>query len=445
MSALRFPALLSLLSLLGFSASAATVDPRIAGVISELEKTRTLHQVALSPDGQAIAWVVDADGGTQIQVAATVEPERTHRLTAGNGATCNEESLAWSPDSKLLAFTSDCNAGTGSMGQADVYVTSPLAAGTTSRRLTHAHGGLTSLAFSPDGLYIGCLYIEGATRPAGALAAMKPPSGVIGVEGLEIQRIATVEVASGDFRQVSPATLHAYEYAWAPDSKTLAYVAATPPGENNWWVAQLYTQPLQESAAHSLLDPEHVAGGLHGLQIAVPRWSPDGRQIAFIGGLMSDQGATGGDIYVIPAAGGDAKDVTAGAEQSAVWLDWRKPSQLLVSSIRSGEVEIGELDPATGKTTTYSTLAAHASDGRLEQSLSLGNGKVAFLQSSFTSAPEVYIGDLAGPAHAITHYNDSQKPLWGKAESLSWKSDRFPPCRAGCSTLRITIRRRSTR
>ena len=52
---------------------------------------------------------------------------------------------------------------------------------------------------------------------------------------------------------------------------------------------------------------EHSPGPLHGLQIAVPRWSPDGKQIAFIGGLMSDQGATGGDIYLIPASGGASR------------------------------------------------------------------------------------------------------------------------------------------
>ena len=90
------------------------------------------------------------------------------------------------------------------MDQADVYLASPGAASPSPRRLTHLHGGVTSLAFSPDGLHIACLYIEGATRPAGALAPMKPPAGVIGVEGLEIQRVATIETASGEFRQVTP-------------------------------------------------------------------------------------------------------------------------------------------------------------------------------------------------------------------------------------------------
>jgi hypothetical protein len=120
--------------------------------------------------------------------------------------------------------------------------------------LTHLHGGVTSLAFSPNGQHIGCLYIEGATRPAGALAPMKPPAGVIGVEGLEIQRVATIETASGEFRQVTPATLHVYEYDWAPDSEALVYTGAPPPGENNWWVAKLYTQALS-GGPRVVLDP----------------------------------------------------------------------------------------------------------------------------------------------------------------------------------------------
>ena len=100
-----------------------------------------------------------------------------------------------------------------------------------------------------------------------------------------------------------------------PDSKKLAYVAAPPPGENNWWVAQLYTAPATPNAQPtSIVDPQKDSGTLHGLQIAVPRWSPDGAHIAFIGGLMSDQGATGGDVYLVSSTGGNAVDVTPHAD-----------------------------------------------------------------------------------------------------------------------------------
>jgi dipeptidyl aminopeptidase/acylaminoacyl peptidase len=408
--------------------TASTVDPRIANVLSELERTRPVHQAALSPDGQTIAWVADADGATEIKIAPVADPSRSHRLTAGTGAPCLEQSLAWSPDSKELAFTSDCNAPSGSMNQPDVYV-AVAAPPSTPRRLTHLHGGVTSLAFAPDGLHIACLYIEGATRPAGALAAMKPPAGVIGVEGLEIQRIAAIETASGEVREITPAKLHVYEYDWKPDSRQLAYIAAPPPGENNWWVAQLYTQALGADTPRAILDPEHTPGPLHGLQIAVPRWSPDGLQIAFIGGLMSDQGPTGGDIYLISATGGEPKDITPDADKTAVWIDWRKPStgQLLVSWIDSGQVEIGEVAASDGRVTAkYASIPASVTDGRLEQSLSVAaNGRVAYIKSSFSEAPEVYVGQLRGPAHQVTHYNDALKPPWGRSESIRWTSDSF--------------------
>ena len=414
---------------LGASTAGASTpgDARIANVISELEKTRAIHQAALSPDGQTIAWVADAEVATEIKIAPVADPFHSRRLTAGTGAPCIEQGLAWSPDSKELAFLSDCNPPAGERNQSDIYIAST-AASSAPRRLTHLHGGVTSLAFAPDGLHIACLYIEGATRPAGALAAMKPPAGVIGVEGLEIQRIAAIETASGEVRQITPPALHVYEFDWAPDSRQLAYTAAPPPGENNWWVAQLYIQPLAGSPPRAILDPERTPGPLHGLQIAVPRWSPDGRQIAFIGGLMSDQGATGGDIYLLSASGGEPKDITPNSDKTAAWIDWRKPpAGLLVSWVKSGQVEIGALDPETGRTSSYQTIPASVGDGRLEQSLSLAaNGMVAYIMSSFSEAPEVYAGQLGAPGRAMTHYNDALKPTWGKSESIHWTSDTFP-------------------
>ncbi len=107
---------------------------------------------------------------------------------------------------------------------------------------------------------------------------MKPPSGVIGEDGIEIQRVALIPVDSSqpakpDF--ITPSNLHAYEFDWSPDSKSLAYVAAVPSRRKHLVdEAKLYTQALAGDAPHAILDPVMVSGPLNGLQIAVPRWSP---------------------------------------------------------------------------------------------------------------------------------------------------------------------------
>jgi Tol biopolymer transport system component len=167
------------------------------------------------------------------------------------------------------------------------------------------------------------------------------------VEGLEIQRVAAVDAASGELAPVTPANLHIYEFNWSPDSKKLAYVAAPPPGENNWWVAKLYTQPFMPgtkamAGGRAAFDPSIVVdptsghSPIFGLQLAVPRWSPDGSQIAFISGLMSDQGSTGGDIYVVPSTGGEPKDVTAGRKASPAWFVWLDDQSLGITEIMGG-------------------------------------------------------------------------------------------------------------
>ena len=294
---------------------------RVDEVLKGLNSTHGIGAVAVSPDGSRLAYVHRVDDDWQLVVTPFKTPEKTSRVTAAKkgDAKCSELSPTWAPDSSHLAFLSSCQ----SEGQDNIFVASisgDMAAGKPKiqvQRLSEAKGEVSNLAYSPDGSRIAFLYVEGATRSAGALAAMKPWSGVIGEDGVEIQRVATVGASVNRATAptfVTPAQLHVYEFDWSPDSKSLAYVAAKPPGENNWWVAKLYTQSIaleSISTPTAIFAPTETSGPMHGLQIAVPRWSPDGKSIAFIGGLMSDQGSTGGDLWTIPSTGGEPVDQTS--------------------------------------------------------------------------------------------------------------------------------------
>ena len=403
-------------------------DPRIGSLIETLGQTKTPTAVAISPDGTTVAWSVRTHEGTRIHLSDVANPAPSTDKTVGPtlGATdCSSLDPKWSPNGDSLAFVSDCATKTDQSGQDQVFVWSKTTG--ESKQLTHVVGGIDSLAWSRDGKSIGFLFVENATRSAGALAAMKPWSGVIGEDGVEIQRVGVVQVETGAFAQVTPGSLHVYEFSWSPDSKSLAFVAANPPGENNWWVAQLYTEELGSTAPKSILDTTKITGALHGLQIAVPRWSPNGKQIAFIGGLMSDQGATGGDLYLIPSAGGEPKDVTPGRAGSVVFLGWAGPKVIAIAEQVGGSSHLAAIDLASGidipqaSVTFPETIGA----GDLEMSVSISHERtIALIRSSFEKAPEVW----AGPIHdlkQVTHLNDGLKPAWGKTEDVEWTNDGF--------------------
>ena len=414
----------------------------IEDVLRGLNRGVGAGQVAISPDGKRLAWVEGGRGGGQIVVASPENLEKTVRVSvaAKGDQRCGEGEMTWAPDSKALVFFSDCGDEAG--GRQDELYLSRLD-GSAAKRLTTLKGYVHEPAFSPDGSKIAFLYVEGATRPAGALAAMKPPAGVIGEDNVEVQRIAYARV-DGDAAaptEVSPANLHAYEFNWAPDSKGLAYVAADPPGENNWWVAKLYTQEL-DGEPKAILAPADVSGPLHGLQIAVPRWSPDGKTIAFIGGLMSDQGSTGGDVWIVPADGGQPRDLSQGRPTSPAWVEWSGNDYLFVSELAGGNSQLLRYKLSGDRTgngqVTFGSpifsIPGTAGDGRWSHSLSstADHSTFVFTASNYEHAPEIYAakpGAVMTPGlegvMKLSHWNDGAQPAWGKAVSLSWKSDNF--------------------
>lgn len=421
----------------GAHAARSNLDP----LIGSLFRTRTFRQVAISPDGVRVGWVErlhQPDGTPSNHSAIYIEhlgssqPEPC-RVSASDGeAEAAEYDLAWSPDSRQLAFLSDAmhaddaaQAG-GSLppGQAELYVADVAGCDSrehhtaSARRLTRLRGDLSEPRWSPDGRSLALLFIADAPRAAGPLEPMTPPSGEISEQIFE-QRIAVAALASGETRQVSPPGLYVYEYDWSPDGKTFAATAAPGSGDSNWWIAQLYTIDAGTGEARAIYQPRRS-------QIAEPHWSPDGRQIAFIEGLMSDQGSNGGDVFVVAASGGEARDVTPGMKASASWLTWTSPSQILFAEDVDGESGVATVNPGASAITTLWTGAEAVSAGSWGTNLSLArDGRTsAVIRDSFSAAPEVWAGPI-GRWQEITHLNRDLRPAWGEAKSLHWTSDGF--------------------
>jgi dipeptidyl aminopeptidase/acylaminoacyl peptidase len=429
------------------SKSVAQAQP---DALRDLFDAHTFKQVSISPDGTRVAWVenLPSPGGapsrnSAIYVAGVSTPSRLTRITAQSAvpherepersrrasrrprrtyekqrarknlaAPHEEDSVAWSPDGRRLAFLSDVE----TPGQLQLYVMDSTGPDAHAKQLTHFTGFLSHPRWSPDGKTIALLYIENARRTAGPLVAEIPDVGVISETYTE-QRLTLVDPLTGSARQITPEDIYTYEFDWAPDSSHLVFTAARGNGDDNWWIANLYSVDAASGAMQEVLpNPK--------LQMADPRWSPDGRQIAFIGGLMSDQGVTGGNIFTVPAEGGKPRNVTPGMNQSASWLEWVPDSRtILFTAIVEGETAIDRLDLDSGAISQVWRGAERISAGGFMPNISLSRDATtaAAIRQSFSHPPEVWAGPL-GQWEQMTNFNADLDPAWGKAVSLDWNT-----------------------
>ena len=439
--------------------AAAQSDPlaptreRLYAIFNSTQRAHYIGQVSVSPDGAHFAWIDET--GTLVVAVRNADGKKDKERKVEFTDNCHAASFTWSPKSNAIALFASC----GESQQQNLYI-ADAQRNDKAIRITDLKGYVEAPAFSPDGRHVAFLYVEGATRPAGALAAMKPWSGVIGEDGVEIQRVAiahpdttpAITDKPAPIQFATPANLHVYEYDWRPDGAAIAFIAANPPGENNWWVANLYSvefsnsanTPLTPTAPKMLLAPTQVAGPLHGLQIAVPRWSPDGSSIAFIGGLMSDQGETGGDLWLVSAKGGEPRNLTPGRPASPVWLDWADNDHIFITEIAEGDSELVKLHisgPLGADGTNFGSpifhIPASIGDGRIKMSLSStsDHSLFVFTASGFDNPPEMVgirpgnVMDNGSSGFAglmqLSSFNIGLKSSSGKVHSLHWKNEGF--------------------
>jgi len=261
-------------------------------------------------------WSVPADGSASPSVLTTaLQPSTSPR---------------WRPDGKAIAFLSARPAlaagAAGPGGRAassGVGATSDDAAaprtqvwllplgGGESRPLTNLPNGVTSFQWSPDGAR---LVVVSRSGPSDETAAGKSPSDTrhyahsnykfndSGWFDDKRSHLWVIDVAAARATQITSGNdWNDSDPQWSPDSRKIAFVSdrtgkAFDEGRNtDVWVIDASGGPLTKISDHETADNS-------------PRWSPEGRTIAFVSAVPEKSHAK---IWLAPSTGGAPSKLAA--------------------------------------------------------------------------------------------------------------------------------------
>jgi len=279
---------------------------------------KSVSGAQISPDGRYVAYTVqqanwdDNDFATQIWIAVTSTGERL-QLTSGKKSSSGP---VWSPDSRRLAFTSDRD------GKRQIYVIAPT--GGEAAQLTNEDGGIGALAWSPDGTAIaysssgpdekaakdrkdryGDFEIVGGDYKMSHLWLVKAPTEI----PADVKKLPKAEALTrGDQFSVS-------SFAWSPDGRRIAFSATRDPDLGSNGTEQLYVLDLADRHVRKLQE----SGGPN----TRPKWSPDGKEIAFVThGGQAFYFYLNSHIAVVSADGGSPRVLTEAFDEDPNLIDW---------------------------------------------------------------------------------------------------------------------------
>lgn len=283
-------------------------DPGQGRVLTpqDVARIRTVGQVAIRPDGSAIAYTLsvprepgrDEDGAAWSELhVVTFDGLDDRPFVSGQ---VNVSHVRWSPDGAYVSYLARREGDE----QRAIYVI-PAAAG-ESRRLYQHDTGIETFDWRADGRAIAFVAPEPVAEDLQALRS-KGFNQEVYEEDLQPRRLHVLELPAGAageagrVRTLKDLPGHPWGVAWAPNGDRLVTdLAPTPLTDDRYMFRRLHMIDAASGAVLSNLDNPGKLGTF--------RWSPDGRTIALISGVDINDPREG-RLMVVRPEGGEYRDL----------------------------------------------------------------------------------------------------------------------------------------
>ena len=411
----------------------AAIADRIIGNIVQASSP------AVSPDGSQVAFAVTRvemltnKYRSQVWLAAADGSTPPRVLTNGD----NDGNPAWSPDGSELAFTSRRSA---KKGDTTLHVL-PVGTPGETRTIATMKDGVSEVAFSPDGRWVGFISRTPDERYEAPGAAEGDESwqaprkierffSQLNGEGWVFDRPSHVYCVAADGtgrpRNLTPGEFQHSGVSWLRDSSGVVTSAARHATWDLDFANDLYVVTLDGQVRALTTQTGNYVG---------PSVSPDGTMVAFHGFDDSSTYPQNVRVGVVPVAGGPhtfistALDRTFETTAGSVPARWIDSTTLLSTAEDRGQTHVWQLradaTPPQQLTTGPMTVKAMHAAG----------GTVAYTAGSVDSLADVFVL-TDGEPRRLTSFADGYR----HTQPLTW--ERFAvPCTDGTGEIDAWIMR----
>ncbi len=387
-------------------------------------KVKNISNVAVSPDGQQIAFQVAtavtegerSEWVSQIHVA-NADGSRAFQLTRGDKSST---APAWSPDGRWVGFIS-ARSGKANVWRAPVF-------GGEAEQLTDEKGGVSTFRWSPDGRTIAFAMTDPKTDEEEKADKEKRDARVVDQDLKQVRLyLAPVEPDSTGKRPARKLTTGDYtvnEFDWSPDGKTIVFSHTPTPKADDWTQADVATVDVASGKEQPLAATRAAESS--------PMYSPDGQWIAL---SISDDPPTWGftaRVYLVATAGGTPRPLAESFDRQPGIVGWTPDGKrVLIEETQHTINRLSALPVDGGPPVDLSlpgVMVSGATINRLPAAPRREPGEraramVGFVSESADHAPEVYVTSAESfkPVQ-VSHVQDLPNIPVGRTEVVTWQA-----------------------